>query len=201
MGQVLHGSARTTEAARRAIQPRQGSARAPARRHGVSPATVQKRRKRATTADARMGPKEARSTVLTPDEGAIIVASRRHALLLPLDDRLHGLQPAIPRLTRSSLHRCLGRRGIGRLPEVEGDKPARKRFASHPIGCLLHVDLAEVSTARGKLRLLVAVDRTSKLAFARLVGSAGEMEAAPDRRRRSACAGWWRTCPAGSTRC
>ena len=176
MGQVLHGSARTTEAVRRAIQLRQESVRALARRYGVSPATVQKWRKRATTADARMGPKGARSTVLTPEEEAIVVAFRRHTLL-PLDDCLYGLQPTIPHLTRSSLHRCLQRHGISRLPEIEGDKPAKKRFASYPIG-YVHIDLAEVSTGQGKLRLFVAVDRTSKFAFARLVESAGKMEAA-----------------------
>src|SRR5688500_16406031 len=64
MGQVLHGSATTTEAVRRAIQLRQESVRALAKRYGVSPTTVQKWRKRSTTADAPMGPKEPRSTVL-----------------------------------------------------------------------------------------------------------------------------------------
>jgi transposase InsO family protein len=176
MGQVLHGSARTTEAVRRAIQLRQEGVRAAARRYGVSPTTVQKWRKRQTTADARMGPKGARSTVLTPEEEAIVVAFRRHTLL-PLDDCLYGLQPAIPHLTRSSLHRCLQRHGISRLPEVEGDKPRKQRFASYPVG-YFHIDLAEVHTGQGKLRLFVAIDRTSKFAFARLVESAGKMEAA-----------------------
>jgi transposase-like protein len=68
MGQVLHGSATTTEAVRRAIQLRQESVRALAKRYGLSPTTVQKWRKRSTTSDARMGPKEPRSTVLTPEE-------------------------------------------------------------------------------------------------------------------------------------
>jgi transposase InsO family protein len=176
MGQVLHGSARTTEAVRRAIQLRQESVRAAARRYGVSPTTIQKWRKRSTTVDARMGPKEPRSTVLTLDEEAIIVAFRRHTLL-PLDDCLYGLQPTIPHLTRSSLHRCLERHGISRLPEIEGDKPKKQRFAAYPVG-YFHIDIAEVRTEAGKLRLFVAVDRTSKLAFARLVESAGKMEAA-----------------------
>ena len=176
MGQVLHGSARTTEAVRRAIQLRQESVRALAKRYGVSPTTVQKWRQRSTTADAKMGPKEARSTVLTPEEEAIVVAFRRHTLL-PLDDCLYGLQPTIPHLTRSTLHRCLERHGISRLPEVEGDKPQKKRFKAYPIG-YVHIDIAEVSTEEGKLRLFVAIDRTSKVAFVRLVGSAGKMEAA-----------------------
>ena len=166
MGQVLHGSATTTEAVRRAMQLRQESVRALARRFGVSPTTAQKWRKRSTTADAEMGPKEARSTVLTLDEEAIVVAFRRHTLL-PLDDCLYGLQPTIPHLTRSALHRCLQRHGISRLPEIEGDKPQKKRFAAYPIG-YFHLDIAEVRTAEGKLHLFVAVDRTSKLAFAKL---------------------------------
>ena len=159
MGQVLHGSARTTEAVRRAIQLREESVRALARRYGVSPTTIHKWRQRTTTADARMGPKQPRSTVLSPEDEAIIVAFRRHTLL-PLDDCLYGLQPTLPHLTRSSLHRCLERHGISRLPEIEGDKPARKRFASYPIG-YFHVDITRVSTEEGKLALFVAIDRTS----------------------------------------
>ena len=84
-----------------------------------------------------MGPKEPRSTVLTPEEEAIVVAFRRHTLL-PLDDCLYGLQPTIPHLTRSSLHRCLERHGISRLPEIEGDKPKTKRFAAYADRLLPH---------------------------------------------------------------
>ena len=93
MGQVLHGSATTTEAIRRAIQRSQESARALAQRHGISPTTVRKWRKRASAADAAMGPKEARSTTLTPEQEAMVVAFRRHTLL-PLDDCLYALQPS-----------------------------------------------------------------------------------------------------------
>jgi transposase InsO family protein len=166
MGQLLHGSATTTEAVRRAIQARQESVRALAKRHGISPTTVQKWRKRATTADARMGPKEIRSTVLTPEEEAIIVAFRQHTLL-PLDDCLYTLQPTIPHLRRSSLHRCFQRHGIARLPETDGAKPNRSRFKSYPIG-YFHIDIAEVRTEEGKLHLFVAIDRTSKFAFVQL---------------------------------
>jgi len=147
-----------------------------ARRFGVSPTTVQKWRKRETTADARMGPKEPRSTVLSSGEEAVIVAFRRHTLLA-LDDCLSALQPSIPHLTRSSPHCCLQRHGISRLPKIEGEKPTKKRFAAYPIG-YFHIDLAEVRTGEGKLRLFVAIDRTSKSAFVRLVESAGKMEAA-----------------------
>jgi hypothetical protein len=102
--------------------------------------------------DLPTGPKEPRSTVLSVEDEAIIVAFRRHTLL-PLDDCLYALQATIPHLTRSSLHRCLQRHGIGRLPQVEGDKPAKKAFKAYLIG-FFHIDIAEVQTAEGKLRLV-----------------------------------------------
>jgi hypothetical protein len=117
--------------------------RALAKRFGVSPTPVQKWRKRSTTADAPMGPKEPHSTVLTREEEAIIVAFRRHTLLPPERPPLYGLQPMIPHLTRSSLHRCLERHGISRLPEMKGDKPKTKRFAEYAIG-YFHINTAEV---------------------------------------------------------
>ena len=166
MGQVLHGSATTTEAIRRAIQHSQESLRALARRYGINHKTVAKWKKRVSVVDLPTGPKEPRSTVLAVEEEAVIVAFRRYTLL-PLDDCLYALQPTIPHLTRSSLHRCLQRHGIGRLPDVEGDRPAKKKFKSYPIG-YFHIDIAEVRTEQGKLHMFVAIDRTSKFAFVEL---------------------------------
>ena len=166
MGQVLHGSATTTEAVRRAIQHSQESLRALSRRYGINQKTVAKWKKRTSVTDVPTGPKNPASTVLTIEEEAVIVAFRKHTLL-PLDDCLYTLQPTIPTLTRSSLHRCLQRHGISRLPEVEGEKPAKTQFKSYPIG-FFHIDIAEVQTAEGKLYLFVAIDRTSKFAFVEL---------------------------------
>ncbi len=87
------------------------------------------------------------------------------------------MQPSIPHLTRSALHRCLQRHGISRLPEIEGDKPKRQRFKRYPIG-FFHIDLAEVRTAEGKLYLFVAIDRTSKFAVVELVERADTRAAA-----------------------
>jgi hypothetical protein len=120
-------------------------------RHGINPKRVAKWKKRDTTADRPTGPRAPHSTVLSVTEEAIVVAFRKHTLL-PLDDCLYALQPTIAHLTRSSLHRCLQRHGISRLPEVTGDKPAKKKFKAYPIGYFL----------------FVAVDRTSKFAFAQL---------------------------------
>src|SRR5215468_5921300 len=166
MGQVLHGSATTTHAVRAAIQRSKATAKELAERYGLNPKTVAKWKKRAFVHDAPMGPKEPRSTVLTAEDEAIAVAFRKHTLL-PLDDCLYALQATIPHLTRSSLHRCYQRHGISRLPDIEGDKPAKKAFRKYPIG-YFHIDIAEVRTEEGKLHLFVAIDRTSKFAFAEL---------------------------------
>lgn len=176
MGQVLHGSATTTEAVRRAIQHSQESLRALAKRYGINQKTVAKWKKREAVSDLPTGPRTPKSTVLSIEQEAIIVAFRRHTLL-PLDDCLYALQPTIPHLTRSSLHRCLYRHGISRLPEVEGDKPAKKTFKRYPIG-YFHIDIAEVQTAEGKLYLFVAIDRTSKFAYVELHQRATKLIAA-----------------------
>jgi hypothetical protein len=118
MGQVLHGSATTTEAIRRAIQNSQESLRGLAKRYGINPKTVAKWKKRQSVRDLPTGPKDAKSTALSIEEEAIIVAFRRHTLL-PLDDCLYALQSTIPHLTRSALHRCSQRHGISRLPETD----------------------------------------------------------------------------------
>ena len=80
-----------------------------------------------------MGPKEVRSTVLSLAEDAVIVAFRKYTLL-PLDDCLYALQASLPHLTRSSLHRCLQRHGISRLPDTNGDK-AKKIFKRYLCKC------------------------------------------------------------------
>ena len=165
MGQILHGSATTTHAVRAAIQRSKASIQELSERYGINPKTVRKWRKRGFVEDAPMGPKERRSTVLSAEEEAFIVAFRKHTLL-PLDDCFYALQATIPHLTRSSLHRLFQRHDISRLPSVEGDKP-KKRFKTYPIG-YVHIDITEVRTEDGKLYMFVAIDRVSKFAFAEL---------------------------------
>ena len=156
-----------TETIHRAIQHSQESPKALAKRYGINPKTAAKWRQRSSEADLPTGSKEPKSTVLSIEDEAIIVVFRRHTLL-PLDDCLYALQPSIPHLTRSSLHRCLQRHGISQLPDVEGSKPAKKKFKTYPIG-YFPIDIAEARTEEGKLHLFVAIDRTSKFAFVKLM--------------------------------
>jgi transposase-like protein len=161
---------------RRAIQQSQASLKVLATRHAINPKTVAKWRKRGSVDDAKMGPKEARSTVPTPEQEAACVALREQTLL-PLDDCPCALQASIPGLTRSALHRCSRRHGISRLPEVAGTTPPKKAFREYPIG-YFHIDIAEVRTEEGKLALFVAIDRTAKSAYAELLPRAGKLAAA-----------------------
>ena len=119
------------------------------------------------SANGSKGPK----IILADDRGG----SRRGRLPAPhaaaAGRCFYALQATIPHLTRSSLHRCLQRHGISRLPDVEGDKPRRQRLKRYPIG-FFHMDIAEVQTAEGKLYLFVGIDRTSKFAVTQLVDKA-----------------------------
>ena len=175
MGQILHGRAKTTHAVRAFIQRSKASNAALSQKLGINVKTVAKWRKRDTVEDAPMGPKQVRSTVLTIEEEAAIVAFRRYTLL-PLDDCLFALKPSIPKLTRSCLHRCLQRHGISRLPRDQ-DKKTRSTFKHYPIG-YFHIDIAELSTGQGKSYLFVAIDRTSKFAYLQLHQRAGKLNAA-----------------------
>jgi IS30 family transposase len=90
---------------------------------------------------------------------------------------LYALQATIPGLTPSSVHRCFQRHGIRRLPDMTGTKAAKKKFKPYSIG-YFHIDSTEVHTEAEKLDLFVAIDRTSKFAYAELVPQAGKLEAA-----------------------
>lgn len=54
------------------------------------------------------------------------------------------------------------------MPEIGNNKRLKKKkFKQYAIG-YFHIDTAEVRTEEGKLYLFVAIDRTSKLAYAEL---------------------------------
>ena len=53
------------------------------------------------------------------------------------------------------------------MPDIKDGAEPKQTFKSYPIGDF-HIDIAEVRTEEGKLRISVAIDRTSKFAFAEL---------------------------------
>ncbi len=176
MAGSLHGSARTTPRVRAELQASQEATSTLAQRYGLSRTTVAKWRARTTTADAPMGPTNPHSTVLTLVEEAMVVEFRRRTLL-PLDDVLGCLRDSIPKLTRSSLHRCLERHGISRLPE-DPDKPSKRgKFMETAIG-YVHVDISELRLSEGKLNMFLAIDRVSKFTYVEFRDDAGKMNGA-----------------------
>lgn len=158
MGQVLRGGATTTHAVRAAIQRSQASVSGLAERYGLNEKTVRKGRRRATVEDARMGPKEVRSSVPTTEEEAMCVAFRH--TLLPLEGCLCALQASVPHLGRSARHRLFQRHDISCLPDREGDTSKRSKFERCPFGDL-RIDIAKLRTEEGKLRMFVALDAPS----------------------------------------
>ena len=176
MAPGLHGSARTTPRVRAELHASQETTRRLAARYGLNPKTVAKWRGRTGTADAPMGPRQARSSVLTEAEEAIVVEFRRRTLL-PLDDVLGCLRGAIPKLSRSALHRCLVRHGISRLPRDEENASKRGRFAETTIG-YVHIDVCELRLAQGKLHMFLAIDRVSKFAHVAFFDAATKMNGA-----------------------
>lgn len=174
MAQVLHGSAKTTHAIRAEIQRSTASIRTLSQKFGINPKTVVKWRKRGSVEDQRTGPKNPRSTVLSIEEEAMAVTFRQYTLL-PLDDCLEALQTAIPKLTRSSLHRLLQRHGISQLPR--GTIGKSTGLQQYSIG-YFHMNIAELRTEDGKLYIFMAIDRVTKFACVELHDKATRQVAA-----------------------
>jgi len=174
MANMLHGSARTTQRIRAELQRSKEKTSTLAQRYGLSRTTVTKWRTRTTTSDAPMGPSQPKSTVLSPAEEAVIVEFRRRTLL-PLDDVMGCLRESIPKLSRSSLHRCLLRHGISRLPASEIKTVGRGKFAPTEMG-YVHIDIAELRLAQGKLNMFLAIDRVSKFTYVEFRDDMGKGE-------------------------
>src|SRR3546814_20960365 len=115
MGQLLHGSAKTTHAVRAELQRSQAPVAQLAKRYGINEKTVIKWRRRPSVEDMPVGPQERRSTVLSPMEEAATVALRVQARL-PLDTVFIPFKDVIPHLTRSSPPRSLPPTRLHRLP-------------------------------------------------------------------------------------
>jgi transposase len=109
-----HGCAKTTPRIRRAIQASDEKNTVLAKRYGVHRQTIAKWKARESTSDARMGPKNPCSSILTLNSEAIVLAYRWRTRL-SLDDSLVRLKRYFTELSRSALYRCLKRHGLSRI--------------------------------------------------------------------------------------
>ena len=80
-----------------------------------------------------------------------------------------NLKKTIPKLNRSNLYPCFKRHGVQKLSEQfpSHKKSSTKKFKEYLIG-YFHIDIMKLRTKEGKCQMFVAVDRTSKFAYAKL---------------------------------
>ncbi|MGZ8240647.1 MAG: hypothetical protein ACXWTK_03935 [Methylobacter sp.] len=168
MGQILHGTATTTHAARAKIQASKASIHELAEQHNINPKTVQKWKNRDFVEDLKCGSKPGQGSVLTKVDEAVIVEARRKTLL-PLDDLYDLLLPLVPALTRSNLHRCLQRFGVSRLADLlpPEEKGQTKSFKDYAPG-YLHIESAQINLGKDKVCLFVAIDRATRFVYVEL---------------------------------
>jgi transposase len=171
-----HGSATTTPRVREAIQESDEKNTVLAKRHNVSRNTIAKWKARESTSDERMGQKNPRPKVLTLKDEAIILAYRWRTRL-SLDDCLERLRRLMPQLSRSALHRCLERHGLGKIgrtnapPPLTDDGPYRFEITAN-----------EVSIPDGIFGVVVevflAVEEVTKYVYAEVAQAVPENAAA-----------------------
>jgi hypothetical protein len=126
-----HSCATTTPRVRRAIQASEEKNIVLAKRYRVNRKTIAKWKARESTSDERMGPKNPRSTLLSQKDEVIILAYRWRTRLA-LDDAHFRLKRLMPKLTRSTLHRCLKRHGLSRIGPTAPCPPLTTAALSGP---------------------------------------------------------------------
>jgi hypothetical protein len=109
--------------------------------------------------------------VLSPEDESIIVAFRQ-TTRLALDDCLYALQPTLPHLRRSTLHRCLQRHGLSSLTSSAFPTGFRTGRGGGGAGLgQMAVVVSPAPTEEGLFYLFGATDRLTRFAYARLTAS------------------------------
>ena len=177
--QRTHGCARTTPRIRRAIQASDEKNTVLSREYGVHRQTVAKWKARDTPFDARMGPKNPRSSVLTLGDEAIIVAYRWRTRL-SLDDSLARLKCFIHQLSRSALYRCLRRHGLSKMGRTAKRPPFTDAALNRPYRFeITTVEVGGPGDVFGKaLPVFLAVEKITKLVYAEVGKAATPTNAA-----------------------
>jgi transposase InsO family protein len=159
----LHKLARTTPASRAYIQQSTAPASQLVRELGVSYNTIARWRARREVHDRSHRPHRL-ATTLTSEEECLAVELRQ-SLALSLDDIVEVLRRCVnPKLSRSSIHRCLQRHGVSAPPPKQRD-PRQLFSADAPCG-FIHVDLKYLSRLGAKpAYAFVAIDRATRFVY------------------------------------
>jgi hypothetical protein len=176
-----HSCATTTPRVRRAIQASEETNIVLAKRHGVNRKTIAKWKAREFIFDERMGPKNPRSTLLTLEDETIILAYRWRTRLA-LDDAHLGLKRLMPNLSRSTLYRCLKRRGLSRIGPTATWPPLTTAALKGPYSFEITAHEVVFHDPDGVLDLmfpvLLAVEVISKHVYAEVASATPEKAAA-----------------------
>lgn len=168
-----HKKAKTNEHIRRLIQGSREPVRSLALKLHLSVNTVQKWRKAGRVFDKSSRPLKIEKS-LTKIEERVIVSVRKH-LKLSLDDTISVLSRYIANLNRANCYRTFKAYHLSVLPKPFQPKG---KFSNYPAG-FLHLDLAYLPFLGGRSKrryLLVAIDRTTKLAFIMIVGGKSQIQ-------------------------
>jgi hypothetical protein len=128
-----------------------------------------------------MGPKKARSSLLTLDDEAIILAYRWRTRLA-LDDAHLRLKRLMPNLSRSTLYRCLKRRGLSRIGPTATWPPLTTAAPKGPYSFEITAHEVVFHDPDGVLDLmfpvLLAVEEITKHVYAEVSSATPEKAAA-----------------------
>ncbi len=165
----LHANARTTPKIRQYIQSSTESVANLAKELGINESTVRKWKVRTSFSDrSHTRHNLLQSTSLEEEE---IIVELRQMLGLSLNDITEVIQRCVnPNLSRSSIYRCLKRRGAAQRQQKSGeDAPLRNKFQETEFG-YVHVDLKHLTKLDGKPAFVfVAIERTTRFVHIEIV--------------------------------
>ena len=158
MQQVYHSNARTNLNIRHQLQNNFGSNSELASRFNISEQTVSKWKNRDFLHDSSCRPLNI-VYALTDLEKALVI-SLRTSSWVSIDEVWENLLEINPKISRSSVYRCLVKEKINQIPQEKKDKA--KKFKEYEPG-FLHMDVTYLPKFNGKSNyLFVAIDRCTR---------------------------------------
>ncbi|HZJ36040.1 MAG TPA: IS481 family transposase [Gillisia sp.] len=161
MQQTYHFNATTNINVRSLIQNNPSTNLELASRFNVSPQTISKWKNRDFVDDVSSRPHNIKYA-LSDMERALAI-SLRSSTWLPIDEVWECLLGTNPKISRSSIYRCLVNEKINKVPQEKKDRA--KKFKAYKPG-YLHIDVTYLPKFKGRsYYLFVAIDRATRTIF------------------------------------
>jgi len=168
---VLHPNARLTPKARLEIQQSSESVTKLALKYNVTETTIRRWRSRKDDGvHDRSHTRHNLNPSTAPHEEEAIIALRRD-LELSIDDITEVVKRCInPKLTRSSIYRCLKRRGVAKCPPQTDAATPRQAFDVTAEPGYIHIDVKYLTKLSDKRSYVyVAIDRATRYVYAEVL--------------------------------